>query len=99
MKDFKDGYWSKKHLEKLNFNAKMKMAMETMSMIKDLQVVGAETTYTADEAAHRLRHCDKEKDVKARKLCKEMGQKLIRAGEVNYMTFKGKRAFSKVCEV
>jgi len=36
--------------------------MNAMTMIKDVQTVGAETVYTADEAAHRLRHCDKAED-------------------------------------
>lgn len=85
------------YMNGLDWQQKMKMAMKAMTLIKDVQTVGKETIYTADEAAHRLRHCDKMKDPEQKNLCKKMGGKLIRSGPINYMTFKGKRAFSDMC--
>jgi hypothetical protein len=87
------------YMDKLDWQAKMKVAMQAMGMIKDVKTVGAESQYTSDEAAHRLRHCDKMNDTKQREMCKKMGTKLLQVGKINYMTFKGKRAFGNICKV
>lgn len=87
------------YMDKLNWQAKMKIAVKAMGMIKDVQTVGAESVYTKDEATHRLRHCATMKSKKQRDMCRKMGEKLLQVGEINYMTFKGKRAFSGICKV
>jgi hypothetical protein len=81
----------------LDWRQKMKFAVKAMGMIKDVQTVGAESIYTADEAAHRLRHCKTIKNQGQKELCETMGAKFITTGPINYMTFKGKRAFYNMC--
>lgn len=76
------------------------MGLKAMRVVKDALTMAKESSYTADEKAHRMRHCDKKKmNAKEKKLCKYMAGSLIKEGKINYMTLKGRRALDDVCEV
>lgn len=89
-----------KHLARLSEDDQMQMGMEAMRTVQFALTMAKQSSYTADEKAYRLGHCDsKQMSAKQRKVCKLFAGSLIKEGKVNYMTLKGRRALDGVCEL
>jgi len=78
---------------------KRKNAIKAMKMLKATMVAASESTYTADEAAYKRRHCKELEDEHAKDFCLKVQKSQVRIGEVNYMTLKGRRALATVCKM
>jgi len=90
----------KEHMDSLSDADKMQMAVKAMRVVKDALTMAKESSYTKDEKAHRMRHCElKEMGSRDKKMCEYMAGRLIKEGKINYMTLKGRRALDDVCEV
>jgi len=89
-----------KYMAKLSDTDIMQYAVKAIRVVNDALTMAKESSYTKDEKTHRLKHCDNNKmNAREKKLCKYMAGSLIKEGEINYMTLKGRRALDDVCEV
>jgi hypothetical protein len=68
-----------------------------MRMMKDLKIMGRESTYTHNERQHRINRCTKLPQ-KYQKKCTEESKQILQQGRVNYMTHKGEMALLDACE-
>jgi len=79
--------------------AKRNNALKAIKMLRATMIAAAESTYTADEAEFKSRHCKELKDEHAKEFCQKVQKSQVRTGEVNYMTLKGRRALATVCKM
>lgn len=47
-----------KYMAKLSDSDKMQVAVKAMRVVSDALTMAKESSYTKDEKAHRMRHCD-----------------------------------------
>jgi hypothetical protein len=87
------------NFQKLSNQEKMTQTSKSGTFFKNWLLFSKNTSYNKTEYKHKLRHCYKEKDPKSRKSCFKISSSMVKKGQINYITLKGRKALNSLCRL